>query len=257
MTKAIFFDVDGTLVSFRTHQISDAVLDALHRLRAKGIKLFVSTGRHSIMLAQLRALFPFDGWITLSGQHCTCDGQVIYSNPIQRPAVEQLVAATQDNDFSCIFLESDDIYINRIDQSAQAFTQKLDLPLPPVQHPRRALDGRLYQAIALLTQEQDGLLLGQAPLLKTTRWHPNFLDVLPASGGKDKGVDAMLAHFDIPLEDSMAFGDGENDLTMLAHVGIGVAMGSASDAVKAAADHTTGTVDEDGILSALVKFGLL
>ena len=33
MTKAIFFDVDGTLVSFRTHRISPAVVDALHRLR--------------------------------------------------------------------------------------------------------------------------------------------------------------------------------------------------------------------------------
>ena len=46
MTKAIFFDVDGTLVSFRTHVVSPAVLAALHSLRARGIKLFVASGRH-------------------------------------------------------------------------------------------------------------------------------------------------------------------------------------------------------------------
>lgn len=92
---------------------------------------------------------------------------------------------------------------------------------------------------------------------RTTRWHPTFLDVIPATGGKDKGMDAMLAHFGLTPAEAMAFGDGENDLTMLCHAGIGVAMGSASDFVKARADYTTGTVDEDGVLSALRHFELL
>ena len=54
MTKAIFFDVDGTLVSFKTHQISPAVRQALQALRERGIKLFLSTGRHLAMLGPLR-----------------------------------------------------------------------------------------------------------------------------------------------------------------------------------------------------------
>ena len=53
MTKAIFFDVDGTLVSFKTHQISPAVRQALQALRERGIKLFLSTGRHLAMLDPL------------------------------------------------------------------------------------------------------------------------------------------------------------------------------------------------------------
>ena len=55
----------------------------------------------------------------------------------------------------------------------------------------------------------------------------------------------------------MAFGDGENDMEMLRYVGIGVAMGNASDAVKAAADYVTDTVDDDGIEKALRHFGLI
>ena len=70
-------------------------------------------------------------------------------------------------------------------------------------------------------------------------------------------MDALLDHFRIPLEQSMAFGDGENDLSMLRHAGIGVAMGTASGAVRAGADYVTGTVDEDGVLSALEHFGLV
>ena len=70
-------------------------------------------------------------------------------------------------------------------------------------------------------------------------------------------MDAILDHFGISLENAMAFGDGENDLSMLIHAGTGVAMGSASDQVKKLSDYVTGTVDEDGIVTALEHFGLL
>ena len=74
MTKAIFFDLDGTLVSFQTHEISQNTLNTLHALRDKGIKLFISTGRHRRMIDYPMSVFPFDGAITLSGQYCTCGG---------------------------------------------------------------------------------------------------------------------------------------------------------------------------------------
>ena len=93
MTKAIFFDVDGTLVSFKTHQISPAVRQALQALRERGIKLFLSTGRHLAMLDPVRQVFDFDGYVTLSGQYCTAQGQVLRSTPMPPEAVEELVAA--------------------------------------------------------------------------------------------------------------------------------------------------------------------
>ncbi len=95
------------------------------------------------------------------------------------------------------------------------------------------------------------------PGLEAMRWHPDFVDVIAPGGGKDQGMDAILAHFGIPLEATMAFGDGENDLPMLRHAHIGVAMGNAGSYVKSHADYVTGTVDEDGILAALEHFGLL
>ena len=257
MIKAIFLDVDGTLVSFQTHRVSQAVLSALNQLHRQGIKLFVSTGRHPQMLSYIRSVFPFDGWVTLSGQYCYCGDQVIHRNPMDRSAVEELVEATRTDAFSCIYLEGKDIYINYADEHTQAFMKDLDLPLPPVQDPSRALKGEIYQAIAFLSRDNEGLLLDKAPHLKTTRWHPYFLDVIPSTGGKDKGMDAVLDYFHIPREQSMAFGDGENDLSMLLHAGIGVAMRSASDQVKAQADYATGSVDEDGIVTALKHYGLL
>ena len=114
MIKAIFFDVDGTLVSFKTHTIPDSAMQALHTLRSRGIKLFLSTGRHQKMLGQVRDLFPFDGYVTLSGQYCFAGDQVLRKNPMPPQAVEELVAAAGDDAFSCIFLEGEDIYLNCI-----------------------------------------------------------------------------------------------------------------------------------------------
>lgn len=257
MIKAIFFDVDGTLVSFKTHRASAAVLDGLSRLREKGVKLFLATGRHQVMLAPLRARFHFDGYVTLSGQYCFAGDQVLRRVPIEPAGVAELVEAARSNAFSCIFLEGEDIYLNCSNRYTVQFMEDLSLPMPPAADPRRALEGELYQAVTFLTRDNEGLLLDRAPHLKTTRWHPHFLDVIPTSGGKDLGMDAILEHFGIPPEDAMAFGDGENDLSMLRHAGIGVAMGSASDFVKSQADYVTGTVDEEGILTALEHFGLL
>ena len=95
------------------------------------------------------------------------------------------------------------------------------------------------------------------PELKFTRWNSTFLDIIPPTGGKDVGIQAVMEHYGLFPEEVMAFGDGENDLPMLRYAGIGVAMGTASDFVKSQSDYVTGTVDELGILHALEHYGLV
>ena len=66
-----------------------------------------------------------------------------------------------------------------------------------------------------------------------------------------KGIDEIIRHFGIGQEETMAFGDGENDLEMIQFAGHGVAMGNACDALKDAADEVTLTNNEDGIAHTL------
>ena len=257
MIKAIFFDVDGTLVSFRTRRIPDSTIRALHQLRERGIKLFVSTGRHLSMLDDVIEQFDFDGYVTVSGQYCLYQGEPIYRNPIPRQGVEEILDAARENGFSGFFLTGKEIYLNLCDEAAQRWIEEFHIPMPPVCDPRRALKEELYQVIVMLDREHEGLLLDRATHLKATRWHPTFIDVLSPNGGKDVGIGAVLSYLGLTAQEAMAFGDGENDISMLRYVGLGVAMGNASDPVKEQADYVTCSVDDNGVAAALEHFQLI
>lgn len=69
MIKALFFDIDGTLVSFKTHQIPVSTIEALEAAKAKGIQIFISTGRPRVIINNLAALQErklIDGYITIT-----------------------------------------------------------------------------------------------------------------------------------------------------------------------------------------------
>ena len=121
----------------------------------------------------------------------------------------------------------------------------------------KALNEKIYQLNVFVTEEEEVAFLEYMPNSKSARWTSAFTDVIPSDGGKDKGIDAIANHLDIKVEEIMAFGDGGNDIDMLKHVGVGVAMGNARDDVKEIADFVTADVDDDGITYALKHFGVL
>lgn len=258
MIKAVFFDIDGTLVSFQTHRISPNLLDGLRRLQARGVKLFIATGRHPNDVRPAVGSYPFDGFITINGQYCFAGGQVLRANPIPREIVAQQVDMLEESGAPCLFLCGTGTLFVNPDPRTDIFPNQLNLALPAPIPPRQVLDQEIYQMTAFFTKEEE-LAAGDQffPGLEVMRWHPAFVDVIASGGGKDRGIDAVLDHFGFDLSESMAFGDGENDLPMLRHAHIGVAMGNADEWVKRQADYVTGTVDEDGILTALEHFGLL
>ena len=255
--KAIFFDVDGTLVSFHTHKIPQSTLDALHALRAKGIKLFLSTGRHPGMLGEVLSAFPFDGVVAVTGQVCTMGDKVLHSNPLKHDHLNALFAAREQLHFPCICLAQGEMFLSEVTPLILEFWAHLRCPLPPVKPLSRALEIPVYQVITFLRPEEEGKLFALAPQLNHTRWCDDFLDVIPEQGGKDSGMQAVMDHLGIIREEVMAFGDGENDLSMIRHAGIGVVMGSGTDYLKSQGDYITGTPEEDGVFTALQHFGIL
>ena len=100
-------------------------------------------------------------------------------------------------------------------------------------------------------------ILPAIPNCELGRWHPAFVDVTAKGNTKQRGIDEIIRHFGIRLDETMAFGDGGNDISMLRHAGIGVAMGNANESVKSVADYVTTSVDNNGIANALKHFEIV
>ena len=77
------------------------------------------------------------------------------------------------------------------------------------------------------------------------------------TGGKAAGIQKFLDKEGLTRSNTMAFGDGENDMAMLRYAGIGVAMGNGKETLKEKADYVTTDIDDDGIANALIHFGLI
>ena len=88
MIKAVFFDIDGTLVSFKTHKLPDSTVRVLDLLREKGIKVFIATGRQLQSINNLGTQ-EFDGYVTLNGGYCLAGkDKVIYKHNIPSEDIE-------------------------------------------------------------------------------------------------------------------------------------------------------------------------
>ena len=110
--KAVFFDVDGTLVSFATHQVPESTKQAIRELRAKGVKVFVATGRMLSMLGVLNDI-EFDGFITYNGGCCVdASGNEIFSRPIPVKELEKLNELLEKDHFSVSYMRKDGMYVN-------------------------------------------------------------------------------------------------------------------------------------------------
>ena len=256
MIKAVFFDMDGTLLSHASGGVPASAVSALEQLRARGTLVFAATGRHMLELERLPVgHLKFDGYVASNGQICldAC-GKLLYSRPMGRAAAEGLVKLFQRREVPVLLVELEDMYINFVDEVVRGTQGAISTPLPEV---KRYTGGEIYQAIIFRDKDTVRELTASLPECGICGWNPFAFDVVPEKGGTAEGIARMLAHYGIRREESMAFGDGENDIDMLRYVGTAVAMGNAEMEVKRQADYVTADIDADGVRRALVFFGLL
>ena len=254
--KAAFFDIDGTLLPFGAGQLPQSTVQALAALRQRGVGVYLATGRPPVHLPYLKALngHHFDGYVTMNGQYCYDESGEVYANPMPLRTLRLLLDYLETTDLSVAFIEKDHAYFNRVNALSADFSKKLG---QFEEDTARALREPVYQLNAFLPPEQEADFVRHCPGCAVVRWSPDFCDILPAGGGKPEGIAHMLAHRGLQRSQSIAFGDGGNDITMLRYAGIGVAMGNAADTVKQAADYVTADVTDDGIAKALRHFGLI
>lgn len=209
MVKAIFFDIDGTLVSFQTHTISPAVLEGLHRLRGEGNPVIPvhrppqsheSVGPGSL---SLRWLHHPQRPILL------CSGPGASKRPLRSGAGESSGGADGAFHYPLYLFGGGGLLPCKPGAAGSGVPQAASCPPPPLRSRRRAEGRQVFQATAFLTREEQQALGDPFPGLEVMRWHPDFVDIISPGGGKDQGMDAILDFFGISLEDTMAFGVGK------------------------------------------------
>lgn len=259
MVKAIFFDIDGTLVSFKTHSIPQSTIDAITLLKKKGIKVFIATGRAYPQINNLGDL-KFDGYITLNGS-CSLAGDlsIIHKRSIPQQDIEALVKYQHEGKgFPCAFVTPDEVFVNGRNKKVEEIEKLLHMDFSPEKDFSYVLDKEVLQIVAFFDEDSEEQLMKEVfPNCDAARWNPLFTDVIAKGNSKRSGIDKILEYNDIDLSEAVSFGDGGNDIPMLEYTPISIVMGNASEEVKKYATLVTETVDEDGVWNALKRLGLI
>ena len=260
--RAVFFDIDRTLYDHRSDYVSPASLAAIAALRARGIIPAIATGRGYAALppaiARLVAAGEIELVIASNGQYNRHGDRVLSAHPLPVAEIASLIAAFRARDWEYTFVSERHMAAGRSRGSSHRVLQGYPCYLVAPDYYR---EHAVHQLIVLAPETEEAalqtILAEHGGRYRTVRSHASAVDLLHADGSKARGIREACAALGFAPTETMAFGDGLNDVEMFTAVGCTVAMGDACAELKAVANHITGTLEEDGIARALVDLGVL
>lgn len=261
--KIVFFDIDDTLYIKDEKRIPDSVIEqVLPRLKAKGIIPAIATGRSiGIFPEKLEPLLGKQGFeliVSINGQHNSFAGDLISHYPLETARIEQVIKTLKQLGIVYACVSADKVAVSENSEEVQ--TSLLPITGKYIVDPDWYQKRPIYQMLAFFPENREQEVVESGVLgsdLKIIRWHAEAVDLLNQHNSKARGISDVMQHFGLSLQDAMAFGDGLNDLEMLSQVGCGVAMGNGEPELKKVADFVTLPIEQDGILYALEKLGVI
>lgn len=262
--RLIVTDLDGTLLTGRK-RVSPETRRALETAVRRGSQIVLATGRGFEVARHFCAELP------LTAPQITYNGAVIHDPrenrqlscllvpaPWVRPSIEFFLDAGVA--VACFTTEA--LYMDRrIPEPHTWQPQTAGLPeqladmRAVAEHPCIKVVGFADRATIARIRPLAVERFGHA--LYVTQTSPVLLELLHPEVSKGAALRRIAHMLEIPRDDIVAFGDSHNDVDMLDFAGAGIAMGNASDEVKAVADMVTDGNDEDGIATALQRLGVV
>ncbi|WP_125981657.1 Cof-type HAD-IIB family hydrolase [Loigolactobacillus iwatensis] len=257
MIKMIALDLDGTLLNSQK-KISPRTVATLHRLQQQGLKIVLCTGRAinaiSDYLQQLNLMPAGEFVSTFNGAlvRATLQKTPLLQINLAKSTMQPLFTFAQQVKWPVDVLDFEQVYhITDLGPSLyQAMNPNLKVVATtaaqlPEQHDYSKLviatePKQINQALSSLPEE---LKAG----FNVASSRTNLLEFVPKTVTKANALDVLLTHLGWNRSNLMAFGDQANDLSMIAAANVGVAMANAIPAVKAVAEQTTLTNDQDGV----------
>lgn len=254
--KIVFFDIDGTILPFGEKKVPRSTIESINKLRAKGIKVIVATGKSiKQMLDTSVGSIHFDGYITLNGQICYDEYMhMFFGTPIKDEEMEVLAQAFRGRKIPFALISEFSRYINYVDEDVIRHNKETNSRVPEI---NRYHGEKIYQITAYTSAKNVDILKNILDYCDVTYWAEGAIDIYSKGGGKMNAIKSWIKRLGFKREETMAFGDGANDAEMLKFCNIGVAMGNGMDIAKASADYVTTRSNEDGIYKALKHFGII
>lgn len=278
MKKYIFIDIDGTLFDPVNHCVPESAKTALQLAKENGHELFICTGRPKPVVESSYLDLPVSGIIYAGGGHIVINHQTIYTALFPKDVLLKILDDFQKQQISYTLEGIERNYYtewtmqyfrNYFCKKASAESEMKDkfehfIDIKPIhllieedlqQVSKIDLfaknDERIHEYIKNLPECVEGFVYS-VPIGDVIE-----AEILVSGVSKASGIDRVLKYYGAKLEDSIAIGDSTNDLAMIEHAHIGVAMGNACDEIKEKAAFVTKRVDEDGLYHAFKELKLI
>lgn len=270
--KLIFLDIDGTLTIPGHNTPPASALRAIEAARAAGHRIFLASGRALGMLSPLLRL-GFDGAVASAGGYIVCGDEVIYDHPMTQTQLETARDVLRRHEVFHIIEALDSAYgegdLRKAFSSASGgdsefrrwkaiFEQDLSI-LPMAEYGGQPIykvvcmylhPSQMEEARALL--EADFNFCGQS--IPADSWLNT--ELINRAFDKGRAVERVCRHLGVDLADTIAFGDGPNDLEMIQTVGTGVCMGNGCQELKDVSRMVCPPVEQDGLAAGFQALGL-
>ncbi len=263
MKKAIFLDIDGTLLDFHNGltKITSEVEQAIRGLQAAGHYVFLATGRPFAFLNPDLLNFGFDGYVLSNGAQVMMNDQNIYTAGFDQDFTKKLTSSLDEKNIEYMLQSYHYTYMKDNCQTYYGLLADMGVAMDFMKSDF-VIEDVVTQKMQMLCPTEEEM----AWCIDFANQHPEYgyfysmgatqFELYAKDYSKARGITETLKHLNIPIEQSYAFGDGDNDIEMLAAVGCGIAMDNASDHVKSFAHVVTKSVLEDGVAHGIKTYVL-
>ena len=258
MIRLIATDLDDTLLNAQS-DLNPRVLDALHAAMAAGCGITLSSGR------MLEAMVPLAERIGVNAPMLLYNGEAAYDHRTgetifaDRLPYETALGIVEMAEAMGLYIQAypgRGYYCREVCDHTRRYAASVQVEAIPIHMPvsawMRAQPRDLQKLLIIDTPEgadraQAALMSafsGKATFLKS---RANFIEIVPDGVDKGQALMRLAAHLGIAPDEVMAFGDGQNDVPMIAAAGTGVAVSNACPAALEAADIVAPSNLEDGV----------
>lgn len=242
--KAIIFDVDGTLIPNKEDGIVSKKVSAAIKKVNKTIHVGVATSRDRQGISEIISHLSLSGPSIIYGGSWIIDTQtdnILWQKNIIRKDFDEAYAIAKQLGFYFVINDNGRKY-----KPGETYT-----PQEPINIWGHGLEKNQIEAFLKQTSHLSSLAVHSIP-----SWKKGKIDFIAnhAEATKQYAVFELARLLNISTHEIIGVGDGKNDLPLLMACGLKVAMGNADEDLKAIADYTAPSVDEDGVVDILSKY---